>query len=330
MKIKDYFTKDLKPRQKQYEALRAVAFAQSSIEEISDHFGYSPQSLRTLISRLLSGKHQLFPDVKTGPKTRHTSENTVELIIRLRREKRLSSEEISQELIKDGISVSIRTVERILKDAGFDKLCRRTDKQRGVNKKGVVIASRSSDLDFEKLKPFRADCQVAGIYMFLPYIIESGILDIVSDCNMAQSSDIGKVQASLSMLLLKLIGNERLANIANYDTDIGFGIFAGLNALPKPSYICSYSCRTDAAELMEFQKGLLSNLSIPILIYMRQILLTWIFIQFHILVVNQRWKMYGAVPVGKPLKEQTHSLPRTGQATHLCMSMQILKERSLL
>ena len=260
MKIKDYFTKDLKPRQKQYEALRAVAFAQSSIEETAGHFGYSPQSLRTLISRLLSGKHQLFPDVKTGPKTRHTSENTVELIIRLRREKRLASEEISQELIKDGIPVSTRTVERILKDAGFDKLCRRTDRQRGVNKKGVVIAARSADLDFEKLKPFRADCQVAGIYMFLPYIIESGILDIVSECNMAQSSDISKVQASLSMLALKLIGNERLANIANYDADIGFGIFAGLNVLPKPSYICSYSCRTDAAELMEFQKRIIVKL----------------------------------------------------------------------
>jgi len=260
MKIKDYFTKDLKPRQKQYEALRAVAFAQNSIEEIAGHFGYSPQSLKALVSRLVSGKHQLFPDVKTGPKTRHTSENTVELIVKLRRERRLASEEISRELLKDDILVSTKTVERILKDAGFDKLCRRTDRARGVNKKGVAIPVRSADLDFEKLKPFRADCQVAGIYLFLPYIIESGILDIVSNCNMPQSSDISKVQASLSMLALKLIGNQRLANIANYDTDIGFGIFAGLNVLPKPSYICSYSCRTDAYVLMEFQKRIIVKL----------------------------------------------------------------------
>jgi transposase len=260
MKLKDYFIKDLKPRQRQYEALRAVAFDQGSIEKISAHFGYSPQSLKTLISRLLTGKHHLFPDVKTGPKTRHTLEKTVELITRLRKEKRLSSTEISQELKEDGISVSIRTVERILKDAGFLKLCRRTDRQRGVNKKGVVIAGRSSDLDFKKLKPFRAQCQVAGIYLFLPYIIESGILDIVGACSMPQSSDIGKVQASLAMLLLKLIGNERLSNINNYDSDLGFGIFAGLNVLPKPSYICSYSCRTDAARLMEFQKKIIEKL----------------------------------------------------------------------
>ena len=154
MKIKDYFTKDLKPRQKQYEALRAVAFAQDSIEEIAVHFGYNPQSLKTLISRLISGKHQLFPDVKTGPKTRHTSENTVELIVKLRRERRLASEEISRELLKDNIAVSTKTVERILKDAGFDKLCRRTDRARGVSKKGVVIAARSADLDLKKTKAF--------------------------------------------------------------------------------------------------------------------------------------------------------------------------------
>jgi hypothetical protein len=33
----------------------------------------------------------------------------------------------------------------------------------------------------------------------------------------------------LSMLLLKLIGHERLSQIQQYDTDRGFGVFAGLN-----------------------------------------------------------------------------------------------------
>ena len=56
MELKDYFTKNLKPRQKQYEALRAVAFKEGTIDEIAACFEYSPKSLKTIINRLLRGK----------------------------------------------------------------------------------------------------------------------------------------------------------------------------------------------------------------------------------------------------------------------------------
>ena len=261
MELKDYFTKNLKPRQKQYEAIRAVAFKEGTTDEIAACFEYSPKSLKTLINRLLRCKHQLFPDVKTGPKGRHTSDQIVKLMIRLRREKRLSAKEITEELKNTDSPVSIRTVERILKDAGFPRLCRRTDRERGISKKGMLIPQRSANLDIGKLSPFHVECQVAGIYLFLPYILESRILNIASKCSLPESSNIGKTQASLSMLLLKLIGNERLSHISQYDADLGFGIFAGLNILPKPGYICSYSCRTKASALMEFQKSITENFS---------------------------------------------------------------------
>jgi len=41
MELIDFFTKDLKPRQKQYEAIHAVAFNEGAIEEIAQHFGYT-------------------------------------------------------------------------------------------------------------------------------------------------------------------------------------------------------------------------------------------------------------------------------------------------
>jgi transposase len=254
MEMINYFTKDLKPRQKQYEALRAVAFQEGTLDEIATRFGYSPQSLKTLVNRLVRGKHQLFPDIKTGPKGRHTAQETIKAIIGLRRERRLSATEISNELEKTDRPVSIRTVERVLNDAGFPKLHRRTERERGISTKGMLIPRRSANLDTNGLEPFRVDCQVAGVYLFLPYILDSGILDIVSHCNLPESNHIGKHQASLSMLLLKLIGNERLSHIKHYNADSGFGIFAGLNVLPKPSYMCSYSCRTEASALMEFQR----------------------------------------------------------------------------
>ena len=259
MELIDFFTKNLKPRQKQYEALRAVAFKQGTTEEIATHFGYTPQSLRTLISRLVSGKHQLFPEVKRGPKGRHTSEETVTLIVQLRREQRLNSREITQKLNQLHVPISIRTVERILADSGFPKLRRRTQKERGISKQGTIIPKRSVNLNLKNLKPLRTECQVAGVFFFLPYIVESGILDIVQQCSLPESNDIGKRQAALSTLLLKLIGNERLSHIQQYNADFGFGIFAGLNVLPKPAYMCSYSCRTDAAVLMDFQRNIIEQ-----------------------------------------------------------------------
>jgi len=259
MILKDYFTKDLKPRQRQYEAIRAIAFGEGTIDEIAARFDYSPRSLDTMVSKVINEKHQLFPDVKTGPKGRRSSKQAVKEIIDLRRKKRLSAKEIAEELKGADNPPCTRTVERILCDAGFSKLCRRTDKERGISKKGMLLPQRSADLNIGELVPFRIDCQVAGVYLFLPYILQSGILDIVSRCDLPESSDIGKVQASLSMLLLKLIGSERLSHINQYDSDMGFGIFAGLNVLPKPGYMCSYSCRTEASILMEFQKKITKN-----------------------------------------------------------------------
>ena len=167
--------------------------------------------------------------------------------------------EITGELNQSNISITVRTVERILADAGFPRLRRRANKERGISKEGTLIPKRSVNLDLKKLEPFRTECQVAGVFFFLPYILESGILDIVQQCALPESSDIGNRQASLSMLLLKLIGNDRLSHIKQYNTDLGFGVFSGLNVLPKPTYMCSYSCRTEASVLMDFQRRIIEN-----------------------------------------------------------------------
>lgn len=259
MNLLDLFTQNLSPRQKQYEAVRAIAFGEGSLEEIALRFGYSAQSLRVLVQRVLSGQLALFPHVKRGPKKPHLAPEHIQKIIQLRRQKHLNSKEITTALQQEQISVSVRTVERILNDAGFPKLRRRTDLERGISKKGTLIPLRSVNLDFENLQPFRAECQVAGVFFFLPYILESGLLDVVSRCALPQSLDIGNQQAALAMLLLKLIGNQRLSHMHAYDTDLGLGLFAGLNLLPKPSYMCSYSCRTNADTLRLFQQELLQQ-----------------------------------------------------------------------
>jgi transposase-like protein len=73
MNLLDLFTQNLSPRQKLYEAIRAVAFQEGSIEEIASRFGYTPQSLRVLIHRVVSGQQSLFPEVKRGPQKPQTA-----------------------------------------------------------------------------------------------------------------------------------------------------------------------------------------------------------------------------------------------------------------
>jgi hypothetical protein len=45
--------------------------------------------------------------------------------------------------------------------------------------------------------------------------------------------------------------------MASYDHEPGLGIFAGLNVLPKSTYMSTYSCRTSEEMLMAFQERLL-------------------------------------------------------------------------
>jgi hypothetical protein len=103
------------------------------------------------------------------------------------------------------------------------------------------------------------DCPSVGVFFFIPYIIESGILDIVKECQLPKSSVIGSTQACLSMLLLKLIGCHRLSYMGAYDREPGLGVFAGLNVLPKPTYMGTYSCRCSETQLMDFQSKIIKS-----------------------------------------------------------------------
>jgi len=238
----DYYQNPLTQRQKQYETVRAVIVDKQSVKVAAK-----------------MGRVQLFPPVTKGSQQRRTSLEVQEKIITYRK-KNFSASDIEKYLKKDGLSVSARTIERILKDGGFEKLKRRKNKELGKTIKNKEIPERSAHLDFSTLKPFNVDCPSIGIFFFLPYILKSGILDVVKRCALPESSDIDSTGACLSMLLLKLIGNKRLSHISAYDQEPGFGSFAGLNILPKQTYMNTYSCRCSETQLMELQKDIISLL----------------------------------------------------------------------
>jgi transposase len=254
-----FFTKPSSARQNQYELIRAIIVDKISIPEASARFGYKVSTTYSLLRDFKSGKIDLFPIVTRGPAQRRTSQDVQDKIIKYRK-CNLSTTEIETKLKEHNIQISARTIERILKEAGYEKLKRRTNSERGVGKKRQSIPKRAERLNFEELKPFSFDCPSVGVFFFIPYIIESRVLDIVQKCKLPESQDIPSLQASLSMLILKLIGCKRLSHIDKYDQEPGLGVFAGLNVLPKPTYISSYSCRCSESELLEFQSELITSL----------------------------------------------------------------------
>lgn len=253
--LADFFDCPRSRRQRQYETVRAVIKDKTTVEEAARRFGYTAATVYSLLRDVRIGRIQLFPEVRLGPKGRRISEELRDQIVSLRREN-ISSSEICQKISQ---AVSISTIERILREAGFEKLERRTDRQRGVTRKNKIIPEQSCKLDFQGMAPFSVNCPVAGIFFFIPYILETGILSIVRDCHLPESSVISAEGAALSMLLLKLIGSERLSHMDSYDHEPGLGLFAGLNVLPKATYMGTYSCRTSEDMLMRFQERLLQR-----------------------------------------------------------------------
>jgi len=125
----DYFSNPKTPRHRQYEAIRAIVLEGESVENAARQFAYKPSTLHSLLRDARAGKVELFPAVQKGPTQKRTPPDVVKAIIALRKEQ-LSSPDIQDRLNKEGVTISARTVERVLKDAGYGKLKRRTNKHR--------------------------------------------------------------------------------------------------------------------------------------------------------------------------------------------------------
>jgi hypothetical protein len=67
--------------------------------------------------------------------------------------------------------------------------------------------------------------------------------------------------AVLSLLLLKLLDKERRSHVNDFNFDEGLGLFAGLNVLPKKSFLTEYSYRTSRQNQRAFLAGWVKGLS---------------------------------------------------------------------
>jgi hypothetical protein len=101
----------------------------------------------------------------------------------------------------------------------------------------------------------------AGIFLFLPLLARVGFDQLVHAANYPGSAMIPAVSALLSLLTLKLLDKERRSHVDDFNFDEALGLFAGLNILPKKSYLAAYSYSTVRAHQQALLVGWIKALS---------------------------------------------------------------------
>jgi hypothetical protein len=77
----------------------------------------------------------------------------------------------------------------------------------------------------------------------------------------AATASVPAVAAVLSLLALKLLDKERRSHVNDFNFDEALGLFAGLNVLPKKSFLTEYSYRGDRSRQRALLPGRVPGLS---------------------------------------------------------------------
>ncbi|MDG6219574.1 MAG: transposase [Candidatus Thermoplasmatota archaeon] len=247
----DFFRHPKTPRQRQYDALREYYLTDLTQKEIAAKHGYAVSTFQTLVRDFKKQKIMFFPPVKKGPKDSRMAPSLKDKIVYYRKQN-YSIYEIQDTLFNEGYSWSLDSINRVLREEGFAKLPRRTSAELGLTKKKTSIPPKAMRLHFDDLSDYSFDCQVGGIFYFIPYMLQMGLYDLINGSSFPETGDLSKVNSVFSILALKLIGHERLSKINSYNFDTGFGFFAGLTVPPKSTATSTYSYRIDQDMINEF------------------------------------------------------------------------------
>src|SRR3954466_1847755 len=230
---------------RQYEALRAFFVDRVPSAEAAARFGYTPGSFRVLVHqfRHRPGRDFFAPTARQGRppgKRKRLREQVVAL-----RKQNLSVHDISRALARDGESLSPAAIAVILEEEGFAKLPRRLDDERPDQPRPVV--AEVADVRRLDLTPRHFRTKFGGLFLFLPWLISAGLDKLLVRGGFPGSKMVPAACAVRSLLALKLFGNARHSHVMSSVLDEGMALFAGLNVVPKRSFLTESSSRVDPA-----------------------------------------------------------------------------------
>ena len=224
---------------RQYEALRAYFVERLPAAEVAERFGYTLGSFHQLAHQFRNDpQRQFFVDnPRPGVKT---DGNVRQKIIALRKQN-LSVYDISRALKREDIQRSPVAIGKLLKEEGFARLPRRADEERPEAVKPVQ-ADRA-DVRSLSREPRTISTKFGGLFLFLPALVEMGFNRVIGHCELPGTKVVPAACAMRSLLALKLQGNRRHTQVMSAVLDEGLALFAGLNVIPKRSFLTEYSCR---------------------------------------------------------------------------------------
>lgn len=232
-------------RQRQYEALRAYFVDDASGPAVARQFGYSLAALRSLCHQFRSDatfRAAFFQIPRPGPRIAPARDRVRALAIAMRK-KNLSVFDIQRELAAAGHRISINSLSLLLREEGFARLPRRRDDERPptVTPEAAAVA----DIRAMSLAPRAFSTRLAGLFFFVPLMHPLRLDEVVRQAQLPGTVMIPALQALRSLLALKLVGKERKSHVMDLVDDPGIALFAGLNVVPKRSYLAAYSSQID-------------------------------------------------------------------------------------
>lgn len=233
------------PLQRQYEALRAFLVEDEPSGDVARRFGYSPSSFRVLCHQFRHDPHKrasFFRLPQRGPQSAPARDRVRDLAVAMRK-RNLSVYDIRQELDALHLPISINSLTVLLREEGFSRLPRRADVERPPTVKPDI--AEVADIRQLDLSPRAFRTPLAGLFLFVPLLDRIDLNRVVTTAHLPGSKMIPAVQALRSLLAMKLIGIERKSHVMDLVMDQAIAVFAGINVVPKRSYLEEYSSGLD-------------------------------------------------------------------------------------
>ncbi|MBV8486953.1 MAG: transposase [Planctomycetaceae bacterium] len=249
---------------RQYEALRAYFVDGLPSEQAPRRFGSTPGSFRVLVPQFRQNpRRDFFRTPAKGPHAAPKADPLRDRILALRKQN-LSIYDISRNFTHQGNSLSPVAVAHVLKEEGFARLPRRADDERPVGSRPTI--ADVADVRHLDLSPASFRTKFGGLFLVVPMLATIPLDRILRDAGFPGSQMVPAGSAMRSLLALKLSGTARHGHLMSSVLDQGLALFAGLNVIPKRSFLTEYSCRIAPAcypALMRRWFDAVSRLGLP-------------------------------------------------------------------
>ena len=155
--------------------MRAYLFEGRSAAEVAEAFGYTIETLNSMVRDFRAGRREFFVLSRPGPKRAPAKERAHARIVELRSAGH-SIDEIALVLTREGITLNRTGIAEVIAEEGFGRLWRRPEALRGAPRREVL--PRTGVIDFDE-RPERVQSKHAGLLLCMPDLVALDLPAIV-------------------------------------------------------------------------------------------------------------------------------------------------------